>query len=100
MYVNRFDTDDTYSRIDTFPRMFGALLLALSAGSAFKRLYFIVYRKTFNIVHSLLEGLSKISSMPKIACSIPEGFNAGVAFWIISLFFPVPIKFILWELAH
>ena len=104
MYVNRFDTDDTYSRMDTFVQMFGALLLALFVTDALGvhanafALSYIGIRLTLTMLY--WKAYRRYPRYRKLSIPILEGFNAGIAFWIISLFFPTQIKFILWKLAY
>ena len=102
-YANRFDTDDIGNRLLTGFHMLAIAGLAvnvhdgLSESSAGFALAYAISR--FILVFQYLRVLKYIPQARGLATHYAIGFAMAATLWLISVFIPTPLRFILWGLS-
>ncbi len=99
-YANRFDSDDTIRRLMMGLQMLAIAALAVNIHHAWSdtsigfALSYIVSRVLLIIEY--LRAAKHIPQARPLIYPMNVGFAIGAALWIVSLFVPAPLRFVLW----
>lgn len=103
IYNDRFDTDDVSHRLFTFVQMLPIAGLALTVhdglgelSSGFALSY--VAARVILIIMWLRGGRHNPAARP-MTTRFAAGFAVSVILWTISIFLPIPIRFMLWAIG-
>ncbi len=102
-YVNRYVVDDVPHRILIFFQILGIATLGLSIAGAFEDLTnqfagSYIFIRLIMIVLYMRAG-HHIPEARNVTNHFARGFAFALVFWIISLFVPAPLKFLLWGIG-
>jgi low temperature requirement protein LtrA len=102
-YATRFDTDDIGHRLLTLLQMTIIAALAVNIHYAFGKssIGFALCYAAFRAV-LIIQYLSAAYFVPiarPLSARYARGFGLGMALWIVSVFVPVPGRFVLWILG-
>ncbi len=102
-YATRFDVDDLVHRILVLLQMAGAVSLAVNSNQAFDETsmgFIISYVaiRSFLILEYIRTG-KKITEARPLTSKYGIGFSCTTFLWLVSLFIPEPLRFIVWILA-
>ena len=102
-YATRFDVDDLVHRILVLLQMAGAVSLAVNSNQAFDETsmgFIISYVaiRSFLILEYIRTG-KKITDARPLTSKYGTGFSCTTFLWLVSLFVPEPLRFIVWILA-
>jgi low temperature requirement protein LtrA len=102
-YATRFDVDDLVHRILVLLQMAGAVSLAVNSNQAFDgtSMGFIISYvaiRSFLILEYIRTG-KKITEARPLTSKYGIGFSCTTFLWLVSLFIPEPLRFIVWILA-
>ncbi len=102
LYYTRFDQNDLFQKAMTFVQMLAALSMAIHLEGIHKDsshligfvLSYAVTRLSLVILYLRL--LFQKRELKAFSLIMSLGFSLGIACWILSIFFPHPVDYILW----
>lgn len=103
VFAARFDNNDIIHWIMTFAIMLAGVVMATQIGNALENgalgfsIGFIIGQFALYLLYLRAESERLIPK--KIAHFYLYGFGPGLIFWIISLFFQAPLKFVFWAIG-
>ncbi len=103
VFAARFDNDDLLHWLMTFVIMFAGAIMAIQIPTALENgatgfsIGFLISQVSVLLLYS--RTLFEKSAPKKITHFYMIGFGLGGVCWVISLFFPAPVKFIFWALG-
>ncbi|MBF0608337.1 MAG: low temperature requirement protein A [Candidatus Magnetobacterium sp. LHC-1] len=102
-YATRFDTDDMGHRMLTILQMFAVMAMAISASNGFGKssvafaLSYVAVRMVLMVQY--LRAMYYVKDAGVLIKGYMLGFSIAAAIWFVSVFVPVPYRFILWGIA-
>jgi low temperature requirement protein LtrA len=102
-YANRFDVDDAGHRVLTAVQMLAIASMAvnihhgLDKSSVGFALSYVIVR--LMLVFQYLRAAIHLPQARGLACRYAIGFAIAAAFWLVSVFVPIPARFFLWMLG-
>lgn len=101
-YADRFDPDDSSHRLLTFAQMIAIAILAASVHAALDEtsVQFALSLVTVRVLLILMYNRARqIREARPLVQRLILSLSVGAGFWFISIFFPLPWKYLFWVLA-
>ncbi len=102
LYYTRFDENDLFQKAMTFVQMLAALSMAIHLEGIHKDSshltgFILSYAVTrLSLVVLYLRLLFRKGELKAFSLLMSVGFGLGVTCWLVSIFFPHPVDYILW----
>jgi low temperature requirement protein LtrA len=102
-YATRFDVDDLVHRVLILVQMGGAVALAVSIHGAFDKTsagfaFSYAAIRAILVIEYLRAG-RKVAAARPLTSKYSAGFSFSAIIWVMSVFVPAPIRFLIWILA-